>query len=103
MLTSSTGHGANYSIGAFREFVLADADLLIRIPLGLSFCRASTLGMGVSTAGQALYQSLSLPLPDGRTKTEKQTVFIYGASSATGAIAVQLAKLYEFLKLLPLC
>jgi NADPH:quinone reductase-like Zn-dependent oxidoreductase len=87
------GHAANYANGSFREYLLADADLLMRLPDHLSFAEASTLGMGVSTAAQALYQWLSLPLPACDAKPSNETVLIYGGSTATGSIAIQLAKL----------
>lgn len=87
------GHAANYCNGAFREYVSADADLLIRIPDHMSFDEASTLGMGISTAAQALYQWLPLPLPTHDPQATNWTILIYGGSSATGSIAIQLAKL----------
>lgn len=87
------GHAANYCNGAFREFVSADADLLIRIPDHMSFDEASTLGMGISTAAQALYQWLPLQLPTHDPQATNWTILIYGGSSATGSIAIQLAKL----------
>jgi NADPH:quinone reductase-like Zn-dependent oxidoreductase len=90
---SILGHAANYANGSFREYVLADEDLLIRLPEHLSFAEASTLGMGVSTAAQALYQWLPLPLPVCDATPSNQTVLIYGGSTATGSIAIQLAKL----------
>jgi NADPH:quinone reductase-like Zn-dependent oxidoreductase len=102
LIIYALGHAANYSAGAFREFILADADLLIRIPDKLKYVNASALGMGVSTAAQALYQSLHLPLPTNTPiaglkrplgTSDASQILIYGASTATGAIAVQLAKL----------
>ncbi|KAJ5151620.1 hypothetical protein N7492_009915 [Penicillium capsulatum] len=86
-------HGANYSVGAFREFLLADADLTLHIPDSLPFAEASTLGMGVSTAAQALYQTLQLPLPGDATPTSSGTILVYGGSTATGTLAVQFAEL----------
>jgi len=53
---------------------------------------AATLGVGVSTCGQALYQSLGLPLP-GSGKLDTY-LLVNGGSSATGALAVQYAILY---------
>ena len=87
------GHAANYSIGAFREYLLADADLTIRLPDSLAYAEASTLGMGLSTAAQALYQSLQLPLPLDTTASPRGTILIYGGSTATGSLAIQLATL----------
>jgi NADPH:quinone reductase-like Zn-dependent oxidoreductase len=58
----------------------------------LSFEEAATLGVGVTTVGQGLYQSLKLPLPD-KPATEKTYLLIYGGSTATGSLAIQYAKL----------
>lgn len=90
---NSLGHAANYTTGAFREYIIADAELVIRLPEQLTFDAASTLGMGISTSAQALYQSLNLPLPTEVQKPIDQTILIYGGSTATGSIAIQLAKL----------
>lgn len=86
-------HAANYCNGAFREYVTADADLVMRIPDHMSLNKASILGVGVSTAAQALYQWLPLPLPTLDPQPTNRTILIYGGSSATGSIAIQLAKL----------
>lgn len=75
---------------------MAKGDLAIKIPENLSFEEAATLGVGVSTVGQGLYQSLGLPLP-GEAKTgESGTILIYGGSTATGGLAIQYAKLSGF-------
>ena len=58
----------------------------------MSFEEAATLGVGVTTVGQALYQSLGLPYPTEPTK-EKVHLLIYGGSTATGTLAIQYAKL----------
>jgi len=42
--------------------------------------------------GQGLYQSLGLPLPPAKVQ-EPTSILIYGASTATGTLAVQYAKL----------
>ena len=91
------GHAASYCNGAFREYVSADTDLLIRIPDHMSFDEASTLGMDISTAAQALYQWLPLPLPTHDAQPTNRTILIYGGSSATGSLSIQLAKLWVHL------
>jgi len=74
----------------------------MHIPDNVSFEAAATTGVGIGTTGYALYKVLGLPLPDstGSThfnKTEvSDTVLIYGGSTATGSLAIQLAKLYAF-------
>ncbi|KAB2571144.1 hypothetical protein BFW01_g7423 [Lasiodiplodia theobromae] len=78
--------------GAFAEYVAVPGDLLFRIPEGMSFQTAATLGVGVSTAGMALYQTLKLPLPN-TPASSPQFVLIAGGGTATGSLAIQLAKL----------
>lgn len=88
-------HGGNYvqpEDGAFGEYVVAKGDIQMAVPENVSFEEAATLGVGVTTVGQGLYQSLGLPLPDAPAK-ERLPVLIYGASTATGTLAVQFAKL----------
>ncbi len=58
----------------------------------MSFEEAATLGVGITTVGQGLYQSLGLPLP-GQGKGDGKVLLIYGGSTATGALAIQFAKL----------
>ncbi|GFF22114.1 protein TOXD [Aspergillus udagawae] len=73
-------HGSNAvqpEDGAFAEYIVAKGDIQMRIPDNLSFQEASTLGVGITTAGQALHQ----------------TILIYGGSTATGTLAIQFAKL----------
>jgi NADPH:quinone reductase-like Zn-dependent oxidoreductase len=67
----------------------------LKIPDSISFEDASTLGAGVISCGQGLYEQLGLPLPSERetTSSPKLDILVYGASSATGTLAVQLATL----------
>ncbi|KAH8812586.1 chaperonin 10-like protein [Xylogone sp. PMI_703] len=88
-------HGSNavgHEDGCFQEIIRARGDLQIKIPDNLSFEEASTLGVGITTVGQSLYQSLELPLPGSGT-TKDDYLLIYGGSTATGALAIQFAKL----------
>lgn len=64
----------------------------MKIPDRLSFEEAATLGVGITTVGQGLYQSLGLPLPS-KPAEEKFLILIYGGSTATGTLAIQFAKL----------
>lgn len=64
----------------------------MKVPDGVSFEDASTLGAGIITMGQSLYQSLGLPLPSHPSK-DKLSVLIYGGSTATGTLSIQFAKL----------
>jgi NADPH:quinone reductase-like Zn-dependent oxidoreductase len=68
----------------------------MKIPEAVSFEEAAAIGVGAMTAGQHLYQNLGLPLPS-RPLQEPRFIFIYGGSTATGTIAIQLARLYVIL------
>lgn len=85
-------NSANKEDGCFAQYALSKGDVQMKVPDSLSTEDAATLGVGVTTVGQGLYQSLKLPLP---TEPAKQPfpVLIYGASTATGTLAVQYAKL----------
>ncbi|MCJ1399246.1 hypothetical protein MMC11_002448 [Xylographa trunciseda] len=86
------GNASQHEDGAFAEHIVAKADVQSKIPENLSFEEASTLGVGISTVGQGLYQSLGLPLPSNPAK-EAFPLLIYGGSTATGTLAIQFAKL----------
>ncbi|KAE8342134.1 hypothetical protein BDV24DRAFT_162685 [Aspergillus arachidicola] len=88
-------HGCNAlqpEDGAFAEYIVVKGDIQMKIPENLSFQEAATLGVGINTVAQGLYQSLKLSLP---TEPNKETIpiLIYGGSTATGTLAVQFAKL----------
>lgn len=63
----------------------------MKVPDNVSDEDASTLGVGITTVGQGLYQSLGLPLP-GSGKAG-HPILIYGGSTATGSLAIQYALL----------
>lgn len=95
-------HGCNLvrpESGAFAEYVLAKGDIQFRIPDFMSFEAASTLGVGLTTVGQNLYQYLQLPSPRRKPLIDgcpsdgpPETILIYGGATATGSLAIQLAK-----------
>lgn len=88
-------HGCNashYEDGSFAEYITVKGDVQLHIPGNLNFQEAATLGIGVYTVGQGLYQSLELALPTQPSK-ETTPVLIYGGSTATGTLAIQFAKL----------
>ncbi|CEN61410.1 Putative Zinc-binding oxidoreductase [Aspergillus calidoustus] len=96
-------HGLNTlhpEVGAFAEYILVKGDLQYRVPEGMSFQEAATVGLGVSTAALGLYRSLGLALPTKPVSgKERKQVLVYGGSTATGTLAIQFAKLsgYEVL------
>ncbi|GAP82495.1 putative zinc-binding oxidoreductase [Rosellinia necatrix] len=94
------GNDANPETGAFARYIAVKGDLQARIPDGVSFEAACTVGVGFATAGYALYKVLGLPLPGDVPNAPvrgkgggRSSVLIYGGSTATGTIAIQLAKL----------
>ena len=87
-------HGVNSAEqedGCFAEYCVAKGDVQMKIPDNVSDEEASTLGVGISTVGQGLYQSLGLPLPG--SGDAGFPVLVYGGSTATGSLAIQYAKL----------
>ncbi|KAK4040250.1 chaperonin 10-like protein [Parachaetomium inaequale] len=80
--------------GAFGEYIIVKGDVQIKTPDNLSDEEAATLGVGISTVAQGLYQALQLPLP-GTTTTSNPPpeILIYGGSTATGILGIQFAKL----------
>ncbi|EME42459.1 hypothetical protein DOTSEDRAFT_134111 [Dothistroma septosporum NZE10] len=85
-------HGGNESQkedGAFGEFCVVKGDLGLKIPDTMSDSDAATLGTGVITCGQGLYQSLGLPLPGDGMEKYGGFLLVYGGSTATGTLAIQ--------------
>jgi NADPH:quinone reductase-like Zn-dependent oxidoreductase len=88
-------HGGNqdqHEDGAFAERIAVKADVAFRIPTDMSFEDAATLGVGVFTCGQGLFQEMGLNFPS-QANGHDETILIYGGSSATGTLGVQFAKL----------
>ena len=87
-------HGANAvekEDGCFAEYAMVKGDVQCKVPDNVSDEEASTLGIGITTVGQGLYQSLGLPLPG--TGDRDEPVLVYGGSTATGSLAIQFATL----------
>ncbi|OCL09875.1 oxidoreductase-like protein [Glonium stellatum] len=82
----------NHQDGSFAQHITAKGGIQIKLADHITFEEAATLGVGITTVGQGLYQSLGLPLPPAKFQ-EKTSILIYGASTATGTLAVQFAKL----------
>jgi NADPH:quinone reductase-like Zn-dependent oxidoreductase len=86
------GNALNPADGAYGEYITAKGDVQIMMPQNLSFEEAATLGVAILTIGKTLHQILELPLPP-ETITASFPILIYGGSTATGAVAIQFAKL----------
>ncbi|KAK5175900.1 uncharacterized protein LTR77_001040 [Saxophila tyrrhenica] len=87
------GNDANPENGALARYIAVNGDIQMHIPDAVSFEEAATVGIGVGTAGYALYKVLGLPLPPVSPAGPEKTILIYGGSTATGTPAIQLAKL----------
>jgi NADPH:quinone reductase-like Zn-dependent oxidoreductase len=88
-------HGVNAvekEDGCFAQYAVAKGDVQCKLPDNLSDEDAATLGVGVTTVGQGLYQSLGLPLPGSGQKAD-YPLLVYGGSTATGSLAIQFAVL----------
>lgn len=91
-------HGANFNNaedGAFAEVIVAKGDTCMRIPDHVGFEEACTLGVSVLTCGQGLFQEmkLDLPSPVGERTKRDESILIYGGSSTSGMVAIQLCAL----------
>lgn len=87
-------HGGNRvqpEDGSFGEYALVKGDVFIKTPDNLTDEQAATLGVGITSVGQGMYQTLELPFP-GQGSYGKPFL-IYGGSTATGTLAIQYAKL----------
>lgn len=98
-------HGMNKlvpEVGAFGEYIVATVHTLLKIPDNMSFEVAATLGLAVGTATFGLFSQLRVPATLEQLRTvavDESThdfVLVAGGSTATGARAIQLLKLYVF-------
>lgn len=97
-------HGGISPNGAFAEYVVVPADLVIPIPATMSFEEGAQVALASFTACQCLYQTLQLRIPfalaldspsQGAAQAEPQPteILIWSGTSAVGQYAIQLAKL----------
>lgn len=86
-------HTRNPAIGAFAEIVAATGAGLMKIPDGMSYEQAASLGCAISTIGLALFKSLDVPGNPKFPAKKPVDVFVYGGSTSTGTMAIQLLKM----------
>lgn len=81
--------------GAFAQYIRARPELLLRVPHPLLMEQAATLGVGLMTNIMALWDPTALGLEaTPECPTEKRfPVLVYGGSTATGTLAIQLLQL----------
>ncbi|KAH8651295.1 putative zinc-binding dehydrogenase family oxidoreductase [Xylariales sp. PMI_506] len=83
----------NPAIGAFAEIVAATDAGLMKIPPGMSYEQGASLGASISTIGLALFRSLGVPGNPKSLAEKPVNVFVYGGSTSTGTMAIQLLKI----------
>ncbi|KAK2601339.1 hypothetical protein N8I77_010794 [Diaporthe amygdali] len=86
-------HSLTPRIGAFAEYTAAFDVLLLKIPDYMAMEDASSLGIGIGTAGLALFHDLQVPGYPTKPASQETTVLVYGGSTSVGTLAIQLLKL----------
>lgn len=90
-------NASDKAAGAFAEYALATEDLSCHIPENLSFAQASSMGLGIATAGLALFQApgldLELPRPKSANEDTPSFVLVSGGATGTGTMATQFLKM----------
>lgn len=90
-------HAANpirHDSGAFAQYVAAYSDLVVKIPDGMTWENAAAIGGAVvGTLGLALFVSLALPCHPEKPAEKPFYVLVYGGSTSTGTMAIQLLTL----------
>jgi NADPH:quinone reductase-like Zn-dependent oxidoreductase len=91
---ASGANASNREDGAFAEYIVAKGDIQIKVPDNLSIEEAASLGCGVATVGQGLYEpSCSLELsPPSQPISKPEQILVYGGSTATGTLGIQFLK-----------
>jgi NADPH:quinone reductase-like Zn-dependent oxidoreductase len=87
--------------GTFAEYVVAKAAIQMKIPDGVSFEDAATVGVGAATAGQCLFgpSCLKLQWPEDQNHIEnREAILVYGGATSAGSWIIQFAKLYVHLR-----
>lgn len=79
--------------GAFSQYVAALADMVFKIPDAMSFEHAAALPVGVGTVALAMRALFSVSSQSERSgRVGGMDVLVYGASTATGTMALQYLK-----------
>jgi len=77
--------------GAFGQYNVTIGNVWLKLPASMSTVAGASLCAGLCTAGLAI-RSLGLPMPDAPVDKPFK-VLVYGGSTATGTLAIQLLKL----------
>ncbi|KZV78383.1 NAD(P)-binding protein [Exidia glandulosa HHB12029] len=93
---ASHPHEANpvspYPNGAFAEYLVADAKLVISVPEGLALDVAAGQGIAAITTGQMLWQSQNLPSPE-KPGDFSQDFLVWSGATGVGQWLIQVAHL----------
>lgn len=81
--------------GAFAEYVMLPADLTLRIPPAMSFAEAASLGTALVSACMALFWTMKIPASLQEPADKPFPVLVYGGSTATGTMLLQVLKMYS--------
>ncbi|KAI0095666.1 putative zinc-binding dehydrogenase family oxidoreductase [Hypoxylon sp. NC0597] len=87
---------ADHTSGAFSNYIVATADILMKIPEGVRWEEAAAVGgTGIATLGIAFHQHLLLESWFGNQAKMDETlpVLVYGGGTATGTMAIQLLRI----------
>jgi NADPH:quinone reductase len=79
--------------GSFAEYAIAHDYTTFHLPNNVSFEEGATIPLAAMTSAIGLFCDLGIPTPWEDRKLENTPILIYGASSACGAFAAQLARL----------
>ncbi|KAK0716107.1 putative alcohol dehydrogenase [Lasiosphaeris hirsuta] len=89
--------------GAFAEYVALPGDMALKMPESVSMQEGAALGTAVASACMALFWSLGLdqelltsPHQAQTPKEGQNTVLVYGGSTCTGTMVIQLLRLCGF-------
>ncbi|KAJ5642146.1 alcohol dehydrogenase [Penicillium lividum] len=86
--------------GSFAEYVKLQANLSLGVPENMSITDAASMGTSIASAAMCLFWSLKWPgnLLEGPKEGDepKPPVLVYGGSTSTGTMVLQLLKLCGF-------
>ena len=84
----------NPTSGAFAEYLAAWADQVWKMPNSMSWEEAAAIGWCVvGTLGLAMFRSLKLPGSPEQPAQKNVYVLVYGGSTASGTMAIQMLRL----------
>ncbi|KAI1441981.1 GroES-like protein [Annulohypoxylon stygium] len=85
---------ADHASGSFSNYILATADILMKIPDGVRWEEAAAVGgTGIATLGIAFHHLFDgSDLENRANMREAYPVLVYGGGTATGTMAIQLLK-----------